>query len=183
MSYPKTYHSWRRSTGPFPRRVVLSTDALPDKIGDHEVLIRIHAVALNYRDIAMLQEGAYPVPVEDGGISASDCAAEIIAVGSQVSSFAIGDHVAPTIDLLSLTGRERNSKTLPLGGEGPGLLREYAVFEEKVLVKLPKHLSWEEVGVSRFWVRSCADGSTGSDDYLRWHHSLGSVGLAEECQR
>jgi hypothetical protein len=32
-----------------------------------------------------------------------------------------------------------------LGGNGPGVLREFAVFEDKFLVKLPQHLSWEEV--------------------------------------
>ncbi|KAK4973145.1 hypothetical protein LTR42_006439 [Elasticomyces elasticus] len=32
-----------------------------------------------------------------------------------------------------------------LGGDVDGVLREYAVFNEEVLVQLPKYLSWEEV--------------------------------------
>jgi NADPH:quinone reductase-like Zn-dependent oxidoreductase len=133
MSYPKTYRAWRRSTTPYPRTLVLSTETLPDEFGARDVLIRIHAVSLNYRDVAMLREGGYPVEVEDGGVSGSDCAAEVVAIGSEVTKFELGDRVAPTVDLLGLTGEER-------------------VFEEKTLVKLPKHLSWEEVHMARLFL-------------------------------
>lgn len=145
MSYPTTYRSWRRALPPYPLDIVSAEETLPANLGALDVLIKIHAVTLNYRDVAMLQENAYPVPVEAGGISASDCAAEVVAIGKDVTAFAIGDKVAPTIDLLDLTGDERTFEQLPLGGKGPGVLREYAIFEEKVLVHLPKHLSWEEV--------------------------------------
>jgi NADPH:quinone reductase-like Zn-dependent oxidoreductase len=145
MSFPKTYRAWRRTTSPYPLHIVESTETLPEKLGALDVLIRIHAVSLNYRDVAMLQEGAYPAPVEPGGIPASDCAAEVVAIGANVKNFGIGDHVAPTFDLLNLTGEERGANMLAGGGNGPGVLREYAIFEEKVLVELPKHLSWEEV--------------------------------------
>jgi NADPH:quinone reductase-like Zn-dependent oxidoreductase len=124
MAYPKTYRAWRRSTTPYPRSLVLSKETLPDELGAKDVLIRIHAVSLNYRDGAMLQEGKYPVPVEDGGVSASDCAAEVVAVGSDVSKFAIGDRVAPTVDLMNLTGDERTMDSIALGGNGPGFRRE-----------------------------------------------------------
>ncbi|KAF2026900.1 NAD(P)-binding protein [Setomelanomma holmii] len=144
MSYPKTYRAWRRSITPYPLNVIQSTETLPDKLGADDVLIKIHAVSLNYRDHAILQEGGYPIPVEVGGVSGSDCAAEVVAIGSSVTKFAIGNHVAPTVDLLSLTGNERDENYVALGGNGPGTLREYAVFEEKVLVKLPTYLSWEE---------------------------------------
>lgn len=145
MSYPKTYRAWRRTTGPYPHHIVSTNEQLPEELGAHDVLIKVHAVALNYRDVAMLQEGKYPAPVEDGGVSASDCAAEVVAIGSKVKGYEVGDRVAPTIDLLNLTGEERTMESLPLGGSGPGLLREYAVFDEKFLVTLPKYLSWPAV--------------------------------------
>lgn len=50
MSYPKTYRAWRRSAKPYPLKLVLSTETLPDELGANDVLIRIHAVSLNYRD-------------------------------------------------------------------------------------------------------------------------------------
>lgn len=95
----------------------------------------------------MLEEGRYPIPVEEQGISASDCAAEVIAIGSEVSKFVIGDRVAPTIDSFNLTGKERLEEDMPLGGKGPGVLAEYVILDEKVLVKLPGYLSWEEVSL------------------------------------
>ncbi|KAF2825929.1 NAD(P)-binding protein [Ophiobolus disseminans] len=144
MTYPRTCRAWRRSTTPFPRHLVLSTETLPETLGANDVLIRIHAVSLNYRDVAMLEEGKYPVPVEHGGISASDCAAEVVDVGPGVTKFAAGEHVTVTVDLLSLTLDDREMSQVALGGNGPGTLREFAVFEDKVLVKLPSHLSWVE---------------------------------------
>ncbi|KAH3912839.1 hypothetical protein HBI56_091240 [Parastagonospora nodorum] len=144
MSYPKTYRAWRRSATPFPRTLKLSNETLPEALDTSDVLIRIHAVSLNYRDVAMLQEGKYPATVDDGGVSASDCAAEVVAIGRGVERFALGDHVAPTIGLEILTGEERDVGDVILGSTGPGTLREYAVFHEKVLVKLPQHLTWEE---------------------------------------
>lgn len=145
MTYPRTYRAFRRTISPYPRSVVLTTETLPESLGTQQVLIRIRAVSLNYRDVAMLHEGRYPVPVDDGGIVASDCAAEVVAVGAEVKEFAIGDRVSPTINLASLTGEEKDEEPISLGGNGPGVLREYAIFEEKHLVKVPQHLSWEEV--------------------------------------
>lgn len=147
MSHLQTYRVWRRTTGPYPRVIELGTERYPDRLGPHDVLLKIHAVALNYRDVAMLQEGKYPIPVDDGGISASDCAAEVVSIGSEVDCVAVGDRVAPTIDLANLTGHERSEESIVLGGDGPGVLREYVVFEDKVLVKLPKYLPWEEVSL------------------------------------
>jgi NADPH:quinone reductase-like Zn-dependent oxidoreductase len=58
----------------------------------------------------------------------------------------LGDHVALTIDLSALTGEERGLKGVALGDLEPDSLQEYVIFEEQVLIKLPPHLSWEEVG-------------------------------------
>lgn len=148
MAYPSTCRSFRRTTGPYPLSIVPATETLPESLAPHDVLIRMHAVALNYRDIAMLQEGGYPAPVASGGIPANDCAAEVVAVGDAVQTFAIGDRVAPTVDLANLTGNERNNDLKATGGNQPGVLTEYSVFQDSVLVKLPRHLSWEEVGAT-----------------------------------
>lgn len=93
----------------------------------------------------MLREGEYPAPLISGGIPASDCAAEVVDIGSAVSQFKVGDHVAPTINFLHLTGEEKDTGFSVPGADLEGVLREYAVYEEDVLVKLPGHLGWEEV--------------------------------------
>lgn len=118
-------------------------DSLPDTLQPTEVLIRIHAVSLNYRDVAML-EGKYPVSVIDQGIPCSDCAATVVAVGNSVSLYKKGDYVSPSFRTKLNTGRERGASGDALGGDVDGVLREYATFDQKCLTKIPRGLSYEE---------------------------------------
>ncbi|KAJ9658452.1 hypothetical protein H2198_003736 [Neophaeococcomyces mojaviensis] len=142
MSLPKDCQAWRRTTGKTPVTLERVTEKLPSTLKPKEVLIRIHAVSLNYRDVAMLN-GTYPASVIERGIPGSDCAAEVVAIGSSVKIFKIGDHVAPTFDLINLKGTE--SEMACLGGDVDGVLRRYAIYDEEVLYRLPSNLSWEEV--------------------------------------
>ncbi|MGZ6050306.1 MAG: alcohol dehydrogenase catalytic domain-containing protein, partial [Phenylobacterium sp.] len=57
-----------------------------------EVLVRVRAVSLNYRDLAMLR-GRYPRPCYPGLIPTSDGAGEVVAVGEGVRAFKAGDRV------------------------------------------------------------------------------------------
>ena len=143
MSIPETYKAFRRTTGELPRTITPSTEQLPRELGPHDVLLKIHTVSLNFRDVAMLN-GRYPVEVIERGVPASDAAAEVAAIGSAVKDFALGDHVSVIFDL----GQVADCSDEParaLGGDVDGVLREYAIFEDKYIVPLPKHLSWEEV--------------------------------------
>ncbi|KFY52855.1 hypothetical protein V496_08141 [Pseudogymnoascus sp. VKM F-4515 (FW-2607)] len=140
MAAPQSYKAFRRSTGNTPTTLDLVTEDVPS-LKSNDVLTRIHAVSLNYRDVAMMH-GKYPAKVIDAGIPASDCAAEVVAVGSEVRDFAIGDHVAPIFDLKNLDGTEEENAVL--GGDVDGVLRQFAVFDQNVLYHLPKYLSWEE---------------------------------------
>ncbi|KAK3292110.1 uncharacterized protein B0H64DRAFT_419477 [Chaetomium fimeti] len=142
MSIPETYKAFRRTTGDLPRTITPSTEQLPRELGPHDVLLKIHAVSLNFRDVGMLN-GRYPIDVIERGIPCSDAAAEVAAMGSAVKDFAIGDHVSVMFDLSNLTGFD-DEPGRALGGDVDGVLGEYAIFEEKNIVQLPKHLSWEE---------------------------------------
>ncbi|KAF2255106.1 GroES-like protein [Trematosphaeria pertusa] len=142
MSLPTMYRAYRRTTGPVPRTIEPTTEHLPTKLAPNEVLLKIHAVSLNYRDIGMLN-GRYPIAVPERGIPASDCAAEVAAIGSNVTQFKEGDAVSPCFNVGDLSGKERDAGSKTLGADA-GVLAEYTVFEEDVLVHLPKHLSWEE---------------------------------------
>lgn len=143
MSYPKTYSAFRRTTGVLPNTIELSQESLPNKLGPHDVVIKIHAVSLNYRDVAMLI-GTYPMPSEEGGIPCSDAAAEVIATGSAVTGFVVGDPVAP-ITCIGTFEDTDDGISEGLGVNVHGVLREYAIYEEKHLVHLPANMSWEEV--------------------------------------
>jgi NADPH:quinone reductase-like Zn-dependent oxidoreductase len=57
-----------------------------------EVLIRVKASALNFRDLAILL-GKSPFPVRPGVVPLSDAAGEVEAVGPDVSTLKVGDRV------------------------------------------------------------------------------------------
>lgn len=143
MTVPATYSAFRRGQGENTEAIIPSIERTPS-LQSSEVLIRIHAVSLNYRDVGMLH-GRYPVSVKYQGIPASDCAGEVIAVGSAVSKVSLGDRVSPIFDLRYIDGVDPESKVAQLGGNIDGVLRQYAVFDESVLVHIPPHLSWAEV--------------------------------------
>src|SRR5689334_5368155 len=90
--------SWAMKTFLFPDRLAL--DALQvalrptPHLGPRDLLLRMRAAALNYRDLAIAR-GAYgPVPLPL--VPLSDGAGEVVAVGAQVRRFAVGDIVCPT---------------------------------------------------------------------------------------
>jgi NADPH:quinone reductase-like Zn-dependent oxidoreductase len=57
-----------------------------------ELLLRVHAVSLNFRDLAVVL-GRYPQAARPGLVPASDAAAEVVAVGEGVEVFRSGDRV------------------------------------------------------------------------------------------
>jgi len=55
----------------------------------HEVLIKVHATTLNYRDL-VIATGLYPFPVKDNAVIFSDAAGTIEEVGPDVSGLEKG---------------------------------------------------------------------------------------------
>lgn len=153
-SYPSTFSAWRRSGKKGSREdrlTIYRTDSetLPSSLSPHDVIVKIHAISLNYREIAMLI-GTYPMELDDRGIPCSDAAAEVVAIGSAVSRFAVGDRVSPHTMLWDLNGEEADDWNVGVTGSNcAGVLREYGVYHEEYLVKIPDHLSWEEVSITQ----------------------------------
>ncbi|KZN83761.1 Zinc-type alcohol dehydrogenase-like protein [Penicillium chrysogenum] len=56
-----------------------------------------------------MMHGTYPVSVSERYIPASDCAAEVVGVESDVHNFQIGDLVAPISDLNNIDGTEEET--------------------------------------------------------------------------
>ena len=112
--------------------------------GPDEVLVKIHAVSLNYRDLMMVK-GLYNPKMKLPRIPCSDGAGEVEAVGSGVSKWKRGDRVCGIFMQNWLEGPPTPAKTKgALGGDIDGMLAEYAVLKEAGLVRLPNHLSFEE---------------------------------------
>ncbi|RMY74573.1 hypothetical protein D0862_14092 [Hortaea werneckii] len=122
-------------------KIKLVTEPLPPSLQATEVLVKVHAVALNYRD-ANIAHGGNPWPVTPHGIICNDAAGEVIATGQQVRTLRIGDRVAPNIDTANLTGHESSRSWL--AADEDGVLADYLVYDEQVLGRLPAHLSWVE---------------------------------------
>ena len=139
MSLPTTARVFRRNMD--NNDIAQTIEDLPKELKPTEVLIQIHAVSLNFRDVAMLHN-RYPAPSIPGGIPCSDAGATVVAVGSSVADFKKGDNVSPTFRWTTDDGVMR-----ALGGDFEGVLRDYAVFESDALVKNPAFLSHEEASI------------------------------------
>ena len=51
--------------------------------GAREVLVRVHACSLNYREISILKLGRYPLPVTPGAVALCDGAGEVAALARE----------------------------------------------------------------------------------------------------
>jgi NADPH:quinone reductase-like Zn-dependent oxidoreductase len=145
-SLPKTRRAFRRTDDftPGTPKVQLVTEPLPSPLPPTSVLIKVHAVSLNYRD-ANICNGGNPWPVIPHGIPCNDAAGEVIAVGENVKTLAIGDRVAPITDTENLTNREVGRSWL--AADEDGVLADYLVFDERVVGKLPAYLDWVEASI------------------------------------
>ena len=117
----------------------------PDpKPGHRQVLVKIKACSLNFRDIGIVR-GSYRMPVRENVIPLSDGAGEVVEVGPGVSRVKAGDRVAGNF-FQRWPGGEPSADThaSALGGGVDGMLADYAVLEEDGVVKIPPHLSLEE---------------------------------------
>ena len=110
----------------------------------HEVQVRVHAVSLNYRDL-MIADGKYLGTGEASVIPCSDGAGEVLAVGSQVTRFRVGDRVMASFFPDWVDGDPTPENTAnSLGGAVDGMLAEEVVVHEESLVAVPAHLSYAE---------------------------------------
>jgi NADPH:quinone reductase-like Zn-dependent oxidoreductase len=112
--------------------------------GTREVLLRVRATSLNYRDLMVLKGGGRG-PTKLGVVPLSDGAGEVAALGEGACRFAVGDRVIGCFHPRWFGGPIKpDYLTDRLGANLDGMLAEYAVVNEEALVPLPGHLSFEE---------------------------------------
>lgn len=117
------------------------TDIPTPEPGPDEVLVKVKASSLNYRDLTTIENPA-PRGLVYPRIPNSDGAGEVVAVGSNVTAFAPGDRVCSTFFQSWLSGDIRAiDHASALGGALDGMLAEYRVLPEHGLVKTPAHLT------------------------------------------
>src|SRR5713101_9873938 len=112
--------------------------------GSREILLRVRATSLNYRDLMVLKGGGRG-PTKLGVVPLSDGAGEVAAIGDGVTRVKIGDRIAGCFHPRWFGGPIKpDYLTDRLGANLDGMLAEYAVLSEKALVHPPSHLSFEE---------------------------------------
>ena len=112
--------------------------------GPKEVLMRVRASSLNYRDLMVLKGGGRG-PTKLGVIPLSDGAGDVEAVGEGVTRAKVGDRIAGCFHARWYGGPIKPEYlTDRLGANLDGMLAEYAVLNEEALVHVPSHLSFEE---------------------------------------
>jgi NADPH:quinone reductase-like Zn-dependent oxidoreductase len=116
----------------------------PPKPGHRQVLVKMKAASLNYRDLLVIG-GNYSRNLPFPLIPLSDGAGEVVDVGEGVSRWKVGDKVASTFFQEWISGKVTESAgRTALGGFVNGVLAEYVAFDEAALVAIPDHLSFEE---------------------------------------
>jgi NADPH:quinone reductase-like Zn-dependent oxidoreductase len=108
-----------------------------------EIIVRVRAASLNRRDWAILQR-TYPLPARFGVVPLSDGAGEVVAAGSAVRRFRLGDRVTGSYFPRWRDGRITRDLIDQLGCTLDGMLSEYAVLDQEWAVGVPEHLTWEE---------------------------------------
>ena len=111
--------------------------------GPGQVLVRMRAASLNYRDLLVIEgvwrPSAPRIPLSDG-------VGEVIALGLGCTRVAVGDRVAGALLPHWIDGDLTPEKDAgALGGTAAdGVLAEYVVFDEQGVVHVPTHLTDEE---------------------------------------
>lgn len=109
--------------------------------GPGEVLVRMKAASINYRDLALIR-GEYGLPPRNPLVPLSDGAGEVESVGEGVTRFRAGDRVifAMRPEWRGGTPTRRNIG-ISLGMTLDGVLAEYRVGHEHEIVRTPAHLT------------------------------------------
>lgn len=123
--------------------LVLQEENTPT-LGRRDVLIRVYAASLNFRDI-VLAYGQYPGVLRKDPVPVSDGAGEVVAVGPDVTRVRIGDRVTASCNPDWIGGpftAEYHHQSI--GFSIDGMLAECCLIHENGVVKIPDYLSYEE---------------------------------------
>jgi NADPH:quinone reductase-like Zn-dependent oxidoreductase len=140
-----SFHAWVLQTNETAFDLTLQTrpDIDPASIPPSHVLIRVHAASLNYRDIVGWKNLAGRKM--DGRVPVSDGAGEVIACGSAVKDYHVGDRVAGCFFQAWQSGPfEMLHHQFDLGGTLDGMLQQTVCLPHSGIVAVPRNMSYEQ---------------------------------------
>jgi NADPH:quinone reductase-like Zn-dependent oxidoreductase len=103
--------------------------------GPGQVLLRMKAASLNYRDLVVPRRGYGPQTGELPLVPVSDGCGVVAETGPGVTRVAVGERVCPHFFQPDGKG---------LGGPHDGVMQQFLLLDEKGVSKIPDHLSDEE---------------------------------------
>ncbi len=129
----------------------LGYDGLRERIRDvprpeaDQVLVRMRAASLNYRDLKILK-GIYARPPKLPVVLLSDGAGDVIEVGAAVATVKVGDRVMPIYMEGWYSGPMTDARDgwKSRGGDIDGTAIEYALLRECDVLPIPRSVSHEE---------------------------------------
>ncbi|EPX76382.1 zinc-dependent alcohol dehydrogenase family protein [Salipiger mucosus] len=142
---PETMKSWHQEAFGLDN-LLLSERPIPS-VGEGEILVRVRAASLNYRDRLVVDGQLLPVLPEMPFTPVSDFAGEVVEIGETVKRVRVGDRVAGNFWTEWLDGPaplEMINHAASLGGPYQGALAEYVKIPASVAVRIPAGLSFEE---------------------------------------
>ena len=110
-----------------------------------QILVRMRAASLNYRDLNVASGRAARGTLPANLVPLSDGAGEVVQIGPGVTRVKPGDRVAGLF-MQTWSGGEIEPSHVDSsrGGSIDGVLAEHVVFDQDGVVPLPHHLSFEE---------------------------------------
>jgi NADPH:quinone reductase-like Zn-dependent oxidoreductase len=123
-------------------KIVETPDPVP---GPEEVLVRMKAASLNFRDMMAVQ-GIYGRQATEAFIPFSDGCGVVEAVGEKVTRVAVGDRVSTLFFQRWLAGKATaDARASALGPPLPGAGRELGTFHQDGVSKVPSFLTDQQV--------------------------------------
>ncbi|GJN69239.1 hypothetical protein PCL_02322 [Purpureocillium lilacinum] len=146
QNVPKTTKQWTVTSqdGKDGFNALKFSEEQLSELGDSQVLVKLHAASLNYRDL-IIPLGKYPFATVPNVVPGSDGAGTVVSVGKHVTRFKPGDKVVTLFNQAHIGGPlDAAGASSGLGGAIHGTLRSFGAFSEQGLVHMPSNISFEE---------------------------------------
>ncbi len=110
--------------------------------GRGEVLVRMEAASVNYRDVVVARRGYGRRSGQLPLVPLSDGAGRVVEAGPEVTRVAVGDLVCPIFNQRWIAGPLKEEYWAgTLGGPHDGVMQEFMLLREDGVVRAPRHLS------------------------------------------